>query len=287
MTFISWFRGTAITYFPDTEAGDNQFEYFLQVVSIEGLNKILAPFTNKVSQIGVALVTFLYVDFLDTSGTLMGIVSTMGYVNEEGDFPKSKMVFAADALATLFGSFFGLSPTTSYIESAAGVKAGSRTGLTAVLCGFLFLLSIFFAPIIASIPPWATGGSLIVVRALMAKSLKDVKWHDPSHAATEFLTVTIMPLTYSIAYGLIAGIGCWIVLQSAFYILSLFGIEKSVYMDRPSSIVIVEDATKESIAVQDSRNSGNNKLSVEQDGSSYKKRLKRPKCIKARPWTMP
>lgn len=226
VTFISWFRGTAITYFPDTPAGDARFEYFKQVVSVEKLDKILAPFTSELSEIGVALITFLYVDFLDTSGTLMGIVSNMGYVNEDGDFPRSRMAFATDALATLFGSFFGLSPVTSYIESAAGVGAGSRTGMTAIICGFMFLLSIFFAPIIASIPAWATGGSLIIVGSMMAKSLKYVKWHDPSHAATAFLTVMIMPLTYSIAYGLIAGIGTWIILQGTFYLLSLVGIEK-------------------------------------------------------------
>jgi AGZA family xanthine/uracil permease-like MFS transporter len=81
VTFISWIRGIAITYFPDTDAGDERFEYFSQVVSIERLDKALAPFTSAISQIGVALVTFLYVDFLDTSGTLMG----MGYVNEEGE----------------------------------------------------------------------------------------------------------------------------------------------------------------------------------------------------------
>jgi xanthine/uracil/vitamin C permease (AzgA family) len=89
-------------------------------------------------------------------------------------------------LATIFGSIFGLSPVTSFIESGSGVEAGSRTGLTAVICGFSFYLSIFFAPIIASIPPWATG------------------------AATAFLTVVVMPLTYSIAYGLIAGIDCYV-----------------------------------------------------------------------------
>lgn len=156
----------------------------------------------------------------------MGVVSNMGYCDENGDFPKSKMAFASDALATLFGSFFGLSPTTSFIESAAGVGAGSRTGFTACLCGVFFLLSIFFAPVIASIPPWATGGSLIVVGALMAKSLKNVKWHDPAHAATAFLTVMMMPLTYSIAYGLIAGIGCWIACSLAFKFLSLVGMER-------------------------------------------------------------
>lgn len=178
----------------------------------------------------------------------MGIVSNLGYVGEDGDFPKSRMAFASDALSTLFGSFFGLSPVTSYIESAAGVGAGAKTGLTAVFCGFFFFLSIFFAPIIASIPPWATGGSLIIVGALMAKSLKDVKWHDPSHAATAFLTVMIMPLTYSIAYGLIAGIGTWIVLQGTFYLLSLVGVEKPVW-DAPeeeSPMVLAGKAPKES-----------------------------------------
>jgi len=165
----------------------------------------------------------------------MGLVSSMGYVNEEGDFPRSRQAFAADALATMFGSIFGLSPVTSYIESAAGVEAGSRTGLTAVFCAFFFFLSIFFAPIIASIPPWATGGSLIIVGALMAKSLAHVKWYDVSHAATAFITVMIMPLTYSIAYGLIAGICTWIVLQGTFWLLSLVGVEKPSFEEEAST----------------------------------------------------
>lgn len=107
----------------------------------------------------------------------MALASTLGFVDREtGDFPKSRAAFAADALATMFGSIFGLSPVTSYIESASGVEAGSRTGLTAVICGFYFFISIFFAPIIASIPPWATGGALIIVGALMCRNLADIKW---------------------------------------------------------------------------------------------------------------
>ena len=136
------------------------------------------------------------------------------------------MAFTSDALATSFGSIFGLSPVTSYIESGAGVEAGSRTGLTAVFCGFYFFLSIFFAPIIASIPPWATGGALIIVGAIMSKSLADIKWYNLSHAATAFLTVIIMPLTYSIAYGLIAGIGCFVIIEGAFILLAFVGIKK-------------------------------------------------------------
>jgi len=186
----------------------------------------------------------------------MGLVSAMGFVDEEGNFARAKQAFAADALATMFGSIFSLSPVTSYIESGAGVEAGARTGLTACFCGFFFFLSIFFAPIskfrshqksvfitiqhtfnpsralsflciVASIPPWATGGALVIVGALMAKSLRKVKWHDPAHAATAFVTVMIMPLTYSIAYGLLAGI-TWLFLQIVFFVL-----ERGLGVKRP------------------------------------------------------
>jgi AGZA family xanthine/uracil permease-like MFS transporter len=253
VTVVSWFRNTAVTYFPDTVQGDARcvfllgiscksfvvmykthtlshtprFDYFTQVVAFEKMDFILAPydFTDLRSAI-VALITFLYVDFLDTSGTLMGIVSNMGLTDEHGDFPKSRAAFSVDALATIFGSIFGLSPVTSYIESAGGVGAGSRTGLTAIFVGFFFFLGLFFAPIIASIPPWATGGALVLVGSMMARSLKYVKWHDITHAATAFITVIIMPLTYSIAYGLIAGICVWIVLQFTFRALEFLGVER-------------------------------------------------------------
>lgn len=132
-------------------------------------------------------------------------------------------------MATIFGSIFGLTPVTSFIESGSGVEAGSRTGLTAVLCGFFFFLSIFFAPIIASIPPWATGGALIVVGALMSRSLGEIKWYNMTHAATAFLTVVVMPLTYSIAYGLIAGIGCYVIMTATFKLLALVGIPEPIF----------------------------------------------------------
>jgi xanthine/uracil/vitamin C permease (AzgA family) len=161
----------------------------------------------------------------------MGLVSAMGYIDEEGNFPNSRAAFSADALATMFGSIFGLSPVTAYIESGSGVEAGSRTGLTAVICGFYFFLSIFFAPIISSIPPWATGGALIIVGSIMARSLVRVKWHDPTHALSAFLTVIVMPLTYSIAYGLLAGIGSYFISWSVFTLLSFVGIPKPVWTE--------------------------------------------------------
>lgn len=230
VTGVSWFRDTAVTYFPRTPEGDARFDYFQQIVSIESMDTILAPYTGKLGEVWLALFTFLYVDFLDTSGTLLALTWSMGVADREtGDFPGSRLAFAADAIATTIGSIFGLSPVTSYIESGAGVEMGARTGLTAVFVGIFFLCSIFFAPIIASIPPWATGGSLIIVGALMARSLGQIKWHIPSHAISAFLTVIMMPLTYSIAYGLIAGIAVFILMEGVMLILSFLGIKKPVY----------------------------------------------------------
>jgi AGZA family xanthine/uracil permease-like MFS transporter len=252
VTFISWFRDTSITYFPDNDIGNERFDYFKKVVKIESLDNVLAQFTNELGEVGIALFTFLYVDFLDTSGTLMGLVSAMGFVDEEGNFPRARMAFSADALATMFGAIFGLSPVTSYIESGAGVEAGARTGLTAVFCGFFFFLAIFFSPIIASIPPWATGGALLIVGALMARSLAKVKWYDVTHAATAFVTFMLMPLTYSIAYGLIGGLMTWYGLQGIFFVLSLLGLKKPEFTD---SEIMVETpvAPKEEVDESEER----------------------------------
>lgn len=227
VTIISWFRGTGVTYFSDDAIGDARFDYFKKVVSIESLDKVFAKYDFSGATGGdyaLGLFTLLYVDFLDTSGTLLAMVSSMGLLDEKGDFPKSRAAFSVDALATCFGSLFGLSPITSYIESAAGIEIGSRTGLTSVFVAFFFFLSIFFAPILASIPAWATGGSLIIVGALMARSLTKVKWENPAHAITAFVTVMMMPLTYSIAYGLIAGMVTWFTLKLVFFALSFVGI---------------------------------------------------------------
>ena len=170
----------------------------------------------------------------------------MGIIEENGDFEHSRAAFTVDGVATIVGSLFGLSPVTSYIESGAGVAAGSRTGITAILCGFYFFISIFFAPIIASIPPWATGGALIITGALMASSLGKIKWHDITHASTAFITLMIMPLTYSIAYGLLGGMLTYSVLNLTFHVLSLLGIEKPVFNppdDSPWSSTVEAEPT--------------------------------------------
>jgi AGZA family xanthine/uracil permease-like MFS transporter len=156
----------------------------------------------------------------------MGILSNMNLLDEKNEFPRARAAFSVDGIATMFGSLLGLSPVTSYIESASGVSVGARTGLTSCFVGIFFMLGIFFSPLIASIPPWATGGALILVGSMMARSLADVKWDNITHAATAFITVIVMPLTYSIAYGLIAGICMWIILEGTFYLLSLVGIAR-------------------------------------------------------------
>lgn len=113
------------------------------------------------------------------------------------------------------GSLFGLSPVTAFIESGAGISEGGKTGLTAMTTGFLFFISIFFAPIFASIPPWATGCTLIIVGAMMARSARDINWSYFGDALPAFLTLAIMPFTYSIAYGLIAGIVSYAIINTA------------------------------------------------------------------------
>ena len=151
---------------------------------------MIAQFSGNLRGAGIALVTFFFIDFLDTTGTMLAVVSPLGITDEKGDFPKSRQAFSVDALATIIGSIFGLSPITSYIESAAGVEAGGRTGLTAIVCAFYFLLSIFFAPILASIPAWATGGALVIVGALMCRSLSLIQWNKIDHALTAFVTIS-------------------------------------------------------------------------------------------------
>lgn len=181
----------------------------------------------------------------------------MGILDDNGDFPGSRKAFSCDALATVFGAFFGMSPVTSYIESGAGVEIGSKTGLTAVICAFYFFISIFFAPILASIPPWASGGALVIVGSLMAKGLVNVQWDKISHALPAFLTVMIMPLTYSIAYGLIAGISVYYIIEGAYLLLAFVGLKNPSTKERTqddhktvAKIAEVEFSSNENIEEQ-------------------------------------
>jgi AGZA family xanthine/uracil permease-like MFS transporter len=145
---------------------------------------------------------FLFVDLFDTSGTLLGVGQRGGLLDKDGKLPRLKKALLADSTATVIGASFGTSSTTSYIESASGVAAGGRTGLTAVVVGLLFLLSLFFSPLAASIPSYATAGALLYVAVLMTSSLAKVDWEDISESAPVLIAAFTMPLTYSIAHGI-------------------------------------------------------------------------------------
>lgn len=145
-----------------------------------------------------------------------------GAIDEETqDFEGSAIAYMVDALGVSIGSLFGCSPVTAYIESGAGISEGGGTGLTAIVTGMAFFISIFFAPIFASIPPWATGCTLLIVGSLMCKAAADINWRYVGDAIPAFLTIAIMPFTYSIAYGLIAGIVSYILLNTGVWLIEL------------------------------------------------------------------
>ncbi|KAL2652877.1 hypothetical protein R1flu_021005 [Riccia fluitans] len=216
VTAISWFRGTKATYFPHTPDGDERFDYFKQVVDTHRIQKTAGALSFSdfgSSDFWVALVTFLYVDILDTTGTLVAMAKFSGMMDASGNFEGQYFAFASDATAIVAGAALGTSPVTTYIESSAGIREGGRTGLTAVTVSLWFLLSFFFTPLLASIPPWAVGPPLFLVGVMMMKSVLEVRWDDMKEAIPAFVTMALMPLTYSIAYGLIGGIGTYIVLN--------------------------------------------------------------------------
>lgn len=159
------------------------------------------------------VLAFLFVDLLDTAGTLLGVGQLGGFVDDEGRFPGSERAFVADAIGTSVGALLGTSTVTTYVESATGVEEGGRTGLTAVATAGLFVLALFFTPVFTAVPGVATAPALVVVGALMMRGIGDVDWRRPDEAVPAFLTLTVMPFTYSIANGLAIGIVSWVAIK--------------------------------------------------------------------------
>lgn len=157
-------------------------------------------------QMLVIVFTFLFVDLFDTIGCLVGLSAKAGMLDENGKLPRAKQALFADAIGTTFGAVLGTSTVTTYIESAAGVAEGGRTGLTALVSGMLFLVSIFFAPLFTAIPTQATAPILILVGVMMATAMLKIDFNDMTEAIPAFLTIVMMPLAYSIAEGLVFGI---------------------------------------------------------------------------------
>ncbi len=170
-------------------------------------------------QIGLVAIVFafLFVDLFDTAGTLIGVSARAGLLDERGRLPRLRQALLADSTASVAGAALGTSTTTSYIESAAGVNAGGRTGLTAATVAVLFLLCLFLAPLAQSIPLYATAPALLLVACLMARGLVEIDWDDATEYAPALVTAIAMPLTFSIAHG----IGFGFITYAAIKILSL------------------------------------------------------------------
>ena len=158
----------------------------------------------EVSMLSVVF-AFLFVDLFDTSGTLVAVAQRGGFLDEKGRLPRLNRALTADSLATIAGAAFGTSTTTSYIESTAGVSAGGRTGLTAVVVGLLFIAALFLSPLAGMIPAYATAGTLFYVAILMMSGLVHVEWEDLTEAAPVVVVCILMPLTFSIATGIAFG----------------------------------------------------------------------------------
>jgi AGZA family xanthine/uracil permease-like MFS transporter len=183
---------------------------------------------------------FFFVDLFDNLGTLVAVTKRAGLIAADHTIPRLNRILFADATATVFGSLTGTSTVTSYVESTAGVEAGGRSGVTAIVTGLLFLCAIGAAPFVGIVPPAATAPALILVGSLMLATVSEIRWRDPLIAVPSFLTLMLIPLTYSIANGLGFGIIAWAALHLAtgkfrrqdwlLYILAALFLVRFVYL---------------------------------------------------------
>lgn len=183
---------------------------------------------------------FLFVDLFDTAGTLVGVAHRAGLLDSQGRLPRLRNALLADSMATVVGAALGTSNTTSYIESAAGIKAGGRTGLTALVTAILFLLGLFFAPLATSIPAYATAPALLFVACLMARGLAELDWEDVTEYVPGVVAAIAMPLTFSIANGIAFGFVTYAAIKllsgrpgeasAAVYVLAVLFVLKFVFL---------------------------------------------------------
>jgi AGZA family xanthine/uracil permease-like MFS transporter len=156
---------------------------------------------------------FFFVDLFDNLGTLVAVTKRAGLIATDHSIPRLNRILFADAASTVFGSLTGTSTVTSYVESTAGVMAGGRSGVTAIVTGILFLGAIVAAPFVSIVPQAATAPALILVGSMMLATITEIRWTDPLVAVPAFLTLILIPLTYSIANGLGFGIIAWAILH--------------------------------------------------------------------------
>ncbi len=186
----------------------------------------------------IVVFTFLMVNIFDAMGTLIGVISKIGKSEKDGSFPQLQKALFADALGTFVGAVLGTSPNTSYVESASGVAAGGRTGLTSVSTTLMFVLALFFAPIFLMVPAAATAPALIIIGLFMMSSVADIDFNEISEGLPAFVTIIFMPFTYSIANGIISGMLSFTIIKLlsgktkdvsiTMYVLSIFFLIKIV-----------------------------------------------------------
>ena len=188
----------------------------------------------------VVVLTFLFIDMFDTVGTLVGVCTKANMIDRDGRIYRIKQAFMADAIATTAGAVLGTSTTTTYIESAAGVAQGGRSGLTAFSVAVCFAIALFFSPLFLSIPAAATAPALIIVGLLMLEPIAKIQWHDFTEAIPAFICVIMMPFTYSISNGILLGMIAYVVINvmsgrykkisTTMYILALLFVLKYIFI---------------------------------------------------------
>jgi AGZA family xanthine/uracil permease-like MFS transporter len=161
----------------------------------------------------IVLFTFLFVDMFDTVGTLVGVTSKAGMLDKEGRVPRVKQALFADSIGTTVGAMLGTSTVTTYVESASGVAEGGKTGLTSLTTAALFLIALFFAPLFTMVPPAATAAALVLVGFFMMSPILKINFDDFTEAIPAFITIIVMPLTYSIAEGIVFGMLSYVLLK--------------------------------------------------------------------------
>lgn len=162
----------------------------------------------------VVVLTFLFIDMFDTIGTVVGVSVKSGMVDKDGHVDGVSKILMADAVATTAGACFGTSTTTTYIESASGVAEGGRTGLTSFVIALCFAIALLFSPVFLAIPNAATGAVLVIVGVMMMSPIRNIDWDDYSEAIPAFVTAVMMPLSYSIAHGIMLGMISYVVIKA-------------------------------------------------------------------------
>ena len=188
---------------------------FLNLVEFEGVFALppdVTPVFMELDIIGAldvamisVIVSFLFVNLFDTAGTLFGVATRANLVQESGNIVDLDKALKVDSSSSVFGSFLGCAPVTSYVESSAGIEAGGRTGMTAVVVGVLFLLATFLSPLAAAVPAYATAGALIYVAILMLSGMESLNWDEQSELLPALIMIVMIPLTFSIANGIALG----------------------------------------------------------------------------------